>query len=177
MARVAAGLATKDLDTVFEVARACPAHRVVLAVVRAAGSEAFVDGLAARNRALGSPVDLRVDLQHEEVAALVAEAGIYLHTHGLSQPYGMPISIAEAMATGCTLVARRCPEAEAYVGGAGRCYDTAAEAAALIRDTLGWNDERWRQARLGSIERAYGHFTDAVAIRPLLDDWLRLART
>jgi len=173
--RVAAGLPTKDLDTVFHVARACDTHRVVLAVARVSGNEAFTDALVARNRALGSPVDLRVDLQHEEAAALVADAGIYLHTHGLLEPYGMPISIAEAMATGCTLVARRCPEAEAYVGGAGRCYDTAAEAAAVIRETLAWTDERWRQARLASIERAYGHFTDAVALRPLLDDWLRLA--
>jgi glycosyltransferase involved in cell wall biosynthesis len=173
--RVAAGLPTKAIDHVFEVAQACPQHRVVLAVVRANQHEPFVDRLVARNRALGNPVELRIDLQHEAVAALVGEAGLYLHTHGLGEPYGMPISIAEAMATGCHVIARRCPPAEAYVGDAGCCYDTPAEAAAAVRDTATWDEARWEHARRTAVNRAYGCFADIPVLQPLVDELVVIA--
>jgi glycosyltransferase involved in cell wall biosynthesis len=173
--RAAAALPTKDLPAFIRIAARCPQHRFVLAVCHASRHEGYVDELVAYNRALGEPADIRVDLQHEEIAALVREAGIALHTHGLLEPYGMPMSIAEALATGAWVVARRCPPAESYLGPCGRFYDHETEAAAAIRETLAWSDERWLRERLAAVDHAYAYLTDSRMLRALLDEWLRIA--
>ena len=173
--RSAVGLPSKDLPAFIRIATRCPEHHFVLAVCRAARAEAYVEELAAYNRSLGSPVDLRVDLQHEEVAALAGHAGIYLHTHALLDPYGMPTSIAEAMATGAYVLGRRCQPAEHYIGDAGRLYESEAEAAALVRETAAWDDARWLRARNTSIDRAYAHFASGRVLHPMLDDWTAVA--
>jgi glycosyltransferase involved in cell wall biosynthesis len=173
--RCSAGLSTKDLETFLQAAARCPGHRFVLAVTRCARAERIADEISARNAALGRPAEVRIDVQHDELAALVGAAGIYLHTHGLHQPYGMPASIVEAMATGCWLLARRCAAAEGYVGEAGCLYDDVDEAVALVQATTRWSDEDWERARLTSVERAFRNFTDADVLRPLLQDWLALA--
>jgi glycosyltransferase involved in cell wall biosynthesis len=176
--RCAAGLPTKDLATFFDVARRCPGHRFLLAVARAARHEGVVEELLDANRALGSPAEIRVDQSHEAVAALFAEAGLYLHTFGLQEPYGMPISIAEAMSHGCTVVARRAPGAAEYVGPAGRLYDDADGATALVQATAAWSDAEWERARVTAIDWSWSRYADANVMRPLLDEWctLRAAR-
>jgi len=169
--RTAPGLPTKDLQTFFDVAQRCPQHRFVLVLARCNGQERFLDKVDAYNRKLGSPVELRLDEPAERVAPSMREAGIYLHTHGLAVPYGMPMSIAEAMASGSYVIGRRCRASEAYIGNAGRVYGSADEAAEHINRTLTWSDESWQRAQRLSVERAYRHFADIVALRPILDDW------
>lgn len=173
--RVGAALPTKDFATFFAAAQRCPDHRFVLALVPCAGKEAYLDELKAYNASLQRPVDLRVNLQAEEIAALMEEAGIYLHTHGLQLPFGMPISIAEAMGAGCWVLCRRHPAAASYLSDAGRLYDSADEAAERIRESATWSDGERRRVRLRSIERAYTHFADSRVLPTLLEDWLALA--
>jgi glycosyltransferase involved in cell wall biosynthesis len=173
--RAGAAIPTKDLDGFIRIAARCPEHRFVLAVCRAVRLEGFVEELRRINAAHGDPVDLRVDLQHDEVAALLADAGIYLHTHGLTAPYGMPVSIAEAMATGAYVVARACPASADYVGDAGRCWSTEDEAVELIRETETWSDARWEAARLASVERAFARHADLRVLPPLLEQWVAIA--
>ena len=84
-------------------------------------------------------------------------------------------SIVEAMATGSWVLARRCPGATTYVGAAGSLYDAEDDAVALVEETVGWDTERWRRARVAAVERAYGMYADSAVLRPVLDDWLRLA--
>ena len=173
MLRAAPRLAAKDLELFLHVAVRLPNHRFVLAVARTPG--AYADTLADYNSSLGNPVDLRINLSHEEVATISREAAIYLHTDALTEPFGMPISIIEAMATGSYVVTRRCPGSEVVVGDAGGFYDTATEAEALIRETEGWSEERWMRVRMTAIDRAYQHFTGDTQLRPLFEDWARLA--
>jgi hypothetical protein len=173
--RTAPGLPTKDLQTFFDVALRCPEHRFVLVLARCNGQERFLDKVEAYNRKLGSPVELRFDQPAEQVAPLMQEAGLYLHTHGLAVPYGMPMSIAEAMAAGSYVIGRRCRASEAYIGNAGRVYGSASEAAEHIRKTATWSDESWQRAERLSVERAYRHFADIVVLRPILDDWRQIA--
>jgi glycosyltransferase involved in cell wall biosynthesis len=137
--------------------------------------ERFLEKVEAYNRKLGNPVELRINQPVEQVAALVREAGIYLHTHGLAAPYGMPISIAEAMATGSYVIGRRCRASEAYIGNAGRVYGSAADAAEQIQKTALWSDEQWQRAQRLAVERAYRHFADIHVLRPMLEDWRRIA--
>jgi len=173
--RTAAALRTKDLSTFFEVALRCPDHEFVLLLVECAGEGAYLEELQAYNGSLGNPVDLRVNVAVEDVAELMARAGIYLHTHGLITPYGMPISIAEAMATGSYVIGRRCAGSQAYIGEAGALYDDCDEAVALIHETEGWSEERWRSTRLEAVERAYERFADIQVLPAMLDDWLSMA--
>jgi glycosyltransferase involved in cell wall biosynthesis len=171
--RAAPSLPAKDLELFLHVAQRLPSRRYVLAVARTPGN--YADTLAEYNRTLANPVDLRINLSHEEVAAISKQSAIYLHTDALTEPFGMPVSIAEAMATGNYIVARRSPACEAFVGDAGSLYDTEDEAEALLRETESWSDERWERARRTAIERANRHFAGDTALRPLFDDWARFA--
>jgi glycosyltransferase involved in cell wall biosynthesis len=129
----------------------------------------------ARNRSMGSPVDIRIQLSHADTAALSRRASIYLHTYSTTDPYGMPISIAEAMASGSYIVGWRCPAAEAYIGEAGATYATEDQAVAFIRETERWSEEDWLRAEVRSIDRAFARFVDSTVLRPMLDDWLAIA--
>ncbi|OAI45771.1 hypothetical protein AYO44_12415 [Planctomycetaceae bacterium SCGC AG-212-F19] len=168
---------SKNLAAFVRIARRCPNHRFVMAITSGGGVTGDKVGeLIALNRSVGCPVDIRVQIAHEEAAALSRKAGVYLHTYGTIDPYGMPISIAEAMASGSYIVGWGCPAAAAFIGDAGATYTTEEEAAELIRATESWTDEMWQRAELRSIDRAYWYFSDVLVLQPLLDEWEKLAR-
>ena len=81
------------------------------------------------------------------MAELLGRAGIYLHTHGTDHGVTMPISIAEAMATGAVVLGRDLPGVREYIGRGGELYsgdtpaERAASAAAIIDATTHWTDE------------------------------------
>ncbi len=164
---------SKNLDVFIRVAAMCPRHKFVLVPCWSVGYPNHLEELQALNRSLGEPVEILVNRPPGEVAELVQRAGIHLHTHALLEPYGMPVSIAESMATGCYVIARRCAASIAYVGEAGTTYETEAEAAALVRETEHWTQEQWDAARLASIDRAYTHYTSQQVLQPLLDEWTK----
>ena len=147
----------------------------MLLLIRCNHAEAVVDELIEHNKSLGSPVDLRVNVPHDETAALVREAGIFLHTHSPGAIYGMPVSVCEAMATGAYVIGRRCAGSEVYIGDPSQCYDDEDHAARLIKMTTEWSDERWHQEQVRAIDHAYGHFVDSVVLRPILDEWIKIA--
>ncbi len=170
--RAAAGLPSKNLDALFELAKRVPELRFVLAVGRAGGHGGWVDGLVERHRASGTPLELHVNLGHEQVAEISRRAGIYLHTHTLEQPFSSPISIVEAMASGSYLLVPRCDAAERYAAEAADYYGDLAEAERLLRSTLDWADAEWHRRRKLAIDRAFDHFVSSVAILPVLKCWL-----
>jgi glycosyltransferase involved in cell wall biosynthesis len=172
--RTAAGLPTKDLKTFFKTAKLCPNHHFMLVVCHAYLKESYLDEIFRMNESLGNPAEIRVDLQHEEVAELMGRAGIYLHTADPNEPFGMPISISEAMATGSYLIGRRLPPSASYIAQAGQLYDTPEEAAYLIRETEKWTDQEWEEAYVRSVDRAYQCFVNVNVYRPLVDQWLAL---
>lgn len=174
---VRTGLASppKDMKTFLRVAARCPRHRFVLIPCFSIGFPQHLDEILEYNRSLGSPVEILPNLPHRETADLVRRAAIHLHTHALTEPFGMPVSIAEAMAAGCYLIGRRCAAVEAYLGEAGRTYESEDEAVTLVTETLHWDEERWRRAYLVSLDRAYAHFLGPKVLAPLLEDWSRLA--
>ena len=104
------------------------------------------------------------------------EAGLYLHTFASHLPFGMPISIGEAMASGAYVLARPCEGSREYLGNVGGFYDSVQEAAAFIRDTTTWSDARWSEAAREAAEWAYDRHADQRVLRPLLEDWQVLAR-
>lgn len=173
--RVGSAKPTKGVMSFLEVAARCPSHRFVLVLGRLPRLGHYVDEVKARNAELGSPVDIRVNVPTEEVAELIRRAGIYLHTYGDEEPFGMPISIAEAMATGCYVLARNLPGAAEYVGAAGRVYGSVADAVALIGATADWYPAQWRACQRTSIEFAHRNYADVCVLEPMLRQWCEVS--
>jgi glycosyltransferase involved in cell wall biosynthesis len=176
--RVGCALPSKDYRSFMETALLCPRHRFVLVLCKAHAFEFYADEFIELNKKLGNPVDLRINMQHEDVAHLIRQAGIYMHTVCLDGPHatpiGMPISIAEAMASGCYILGRRCSASAYYIQNAGKLYDTTEEAAALIRETEDWNDRQWQEAARCSIDRAYGNFVSVHVLETIVNDWRKI---
>ena len=173
--RTAAGLPTKGLDDFFAVARLAPDHRFVLAVARCGGADDYVDELSRRGGKGPGKVEVLVDVPCRKAAELVAGAGIYLETHDpLGHAFGMPVSMAEAWATGSHVLTPDVPAARAYAGGTGALYRDPAEAARLVKETLAWGDGRWEGAARAALERARAFRDDAV-LPALIADWTDMA--
>jgi hypothetical protein len=178
--RAGACLPSKDIPLFFELARRLPSHRFVFAGIKVNMFEELPDELRRIAREMDSPVELRFDLPREEVAELIGNAGIYLHTicpptaeHGA--PIGQPISIAEAMATGAWTLVRDEPPLADYVGDAGATYRDIDVAYAGGRDTLACTPVVWRGRARRASDRAYRNHADEIVLRPILEDWLALA--
>jgi glycosyltransferase involved in cell wall biosynthesis len=118
----------------------------------------------------------RHSLQHEEVADLLREAAIYLHTSRPNEPYGMPISIAEAMASGCYVVGRKLATSPRFIGDAGVTYSSVDQAVAHVLRTLTWSDAEWEAAGKRSVDRAFGNFVSTEVLAPMVARWRGIAQ-
>jgi hypothetical protein len=178
--RTGSCLPSKDIALFFDLARRLPSHRFVFAGVTVNEFEHYPAELRRIAQEMGSPVELRFDLPRKEAAALIGRAGIYLHTicpprSPNGTPIGMPISIAEAMATGAWTLVRDEPELTDYVGNAGASYRDVDEAEARVRETLAWSEEEWRSRRVRACDFAFTRYADDVVLRPVFEDWCALA--
>lgn len=174
--RTGCALHTKDYETYFQTAKKCPSFKFILALGKAQFREFVLDEMIARNRALGTPVEIMINVPRFKIAELMRSAAIYLHTHHYETPYGMPISIAEALATGCYVVAKKFPSTENYVGTSGDMYTTVDEAVDLVKATEKWTDDMWQAQQKMAIDYAYSRYVDSIALKPILDDWLEILK-
>jgi hypothetical protein len=118
-----------------------------------------------------SPAEIMVDAPVHDVADLVSRAGIYFHTHGRDHAYGMSVSIAEALGTGCYVIAPDLPGMRGYVGAAADLYDDAAGGAALVQQTVHWDDARWTGQWLRATDHAHVNFGAAEVADVMVDQW------
>jgi glycosyltransferase involved in cell wall biosynthesis len=175
--RAGAALPAKDIESFIAVAARCKHHRFVLFVCKTAGDREHLDRILAENERHGSPAEIHVDRPASEVATWMGRAGIYLHSYEPAKiPFGMPISIAEAMATGAYVLARRSEGGASYLGSSDCLYDTIEDAARLIETTLDWDERRWEDEARKSIDHAFGYYAPDVSAGLILNDWLSLTR-
>ena len=172
--RAGACLPTKDLEMFIRVAALCPEYRFLLVLARVKSWPALPGELCALNASLGNPADIRFDVQYDEIAEMTAKAGIYLHTFGFQQPFGMPVSVIESLACGAVVIERDCPEARSYAGPNSLYYTTAAEAAALLREMTTWDEREWTRRSSANAEKAYTHYADEVVLPLILEDWKQM---
>lgn len=175
--RAGACLPTKDLELFIDVAAIRPEYRFVLALATNHAGAKTAAALKRHNEAAGSPVDILFDQQNDRMGALMREASVYLHTFGHVQPFGQPISIAEAMACGTLPLLRDSPGARAYAGDTGFYYASSDQASAILQDMLTWDDARWAEQSRQCAERALATHADHAILPPLLNDWTKLAQT
>jgi len=176
VARVGVGIPSKDYRSFFEIARRCPEHRFVLAVCPAYTVESYIDEIVAINAELGRPAEIRHHLQHEEVAELLREAAIYLHTSLPDEPYGMPISIAEAMASGCYVIGYKLATSARYIGDAGVTYSSVEQAASQVLRTVSWSAADWEATSKRSVERARSKILGMDVLAPMVARRCEIAR-
>lgn len=169
--RAGACLPTKDLGLFIEVAARCPEYRFVLALSSNNSGIELAESLLERNRALGMPAEIVFDLQYEKISEIMREASIYLHTFGYRQPFGQPISVAEAMACGTVPILRGSFAARLYGVDAAMYYRSDAHCARILRSMGNWDDARWAEMEKRCIERAWSTHADAVILPPILHDW------
>jgi glycosyltransferase involved in cell wall biosynthesis len=172
--RLAAGLPTKGLDDVLAVANRCPDFRFILGISRAGGGEQFLEHITRLNGYVKDRVQILIDLHPQIAADINRRAGIYLYTHDHKGPaFGMPTSIAEAMATGSYVLSLDVPAARSYISEGGAFYKNPEEAAKLIQATKAWTEEDWGRISATAIQRA-GCFRDDVVLSHLIQDWRAL---
>jgi len=169
--RAGACLPTKDLDGFIRIAALRPEYKFVLVLARVTSCPTLPEELMALNKSLGSPVEFRLGMQYPEMAELTASAGIYLHTFGFKQEFGMPISIAEAMGCGAVPLVRDCDAARAYAGTAAEYYQTPEDAAAILKEMLDWSPEQWKERSSRSAQHAYRNYADGLVLPDILADW------
>jgi glycosyltransferase involved in cell wall biosynthesis len=175
--RTGVALPTKDLEFFLEVARLCPQHRFVLCICKTIGNIDHLDAIVAENQRLGSPAEIHVNVPAAEVAGWMRSAGIYFHTHNPAKSFGMPISIAEALATGAYVIARNSPLGALSLGSPDRLYESLDQAAELINATLHWDDRRWAEECRKSIDHVFGHCAPERSTRRILEDWLEITHS
>jgi len=178
--RTAAPLPSKELSFFFDLAERLPSFRFVLALVTCSEQEGYAAELRDLHRRRNSPVELLFDLPREKIAELVGRAGLYVHTavppgKDHATRIGMPISIAEAMATAAHVPVRDLPALISYVGNAGQTYSSLDRAAEIIVATAAWSEGRWTDAWKASVNRAFSLYADDLVIDRIHEDWLRLA--
>jgi glycosyltransferase involved in cell wall biosynthesis len=143
----------------------------VLSLCRGYLVEDQTDEIVARRDELDAPVEILVDAPLDEVVDLVGRAGVYLHTHGRDHTYGMSVSIAEALGTGCYVVAPDLPGMRGYVRGAADLYTDAPGAAALVQQTVHWDDDRWIEQWRRAADYAHLEFGAPDVAEAMLDQW------
>jgi glycosyltransferase involved in cell wall biosynthesis len=135
--KTGAGKGGKGLPDFFEVAKLCRRHKFSMSVNKVIGAESYLNTL--RGMAKGSSVEYVEDIQREEAVLRMKRVGIYMDTSDpKSHPYGMSISVAEALATGCYVLARHNSSIGEYLGPAGATYRSVQEASELIHMTEQW---------------------------------------
>ena len=85
--RTAAAKPGKGLEQFVKVAALCPDHQFVLVLGRVSNMDEYWERFLEFNRTAPCPVEVQVNLPHEETAALVRIAGIHLHTYGDEEPF------------------------------------------------------------------------------------------
>lgn len=167
--RTAAGKPGKGLEDFFEISDRCGGFDFELTANNVLGDEAYLPFLEHLSKA--HKVSFAKNISREDAVVRMNRAGIYLDTSDPNgHPFGMPISIAEALATGCYVLAREAPGLDEYLGNAGVTYKTASDAQALILATRSWTEEMWTDMSGRAIMQA-GFFADEVVLPAEIQFW------
>lgn len=168
--RATAGLGSKDIGSFLDVAKACPEGKFTLITSRPKEDSSYLNNLIGWNAAAGSPVKILIEVPREEAAAIIRKSEICLRSNNpAGHPFGMPISIAEAMGSGTVPVVRDHAPGRSFVGDAGLYFNTIQQAVERVRAIL---SDRVASDRLSAaaVERAKP-YASSVVLPKILEVW------
>lgn len=174
--RAGAGLPGKGLTDFLMVARLCEneGFEFLLALTDATGSPGTVDKMY-KSPFFPKNVEVVKGLSHEQVAFLMQNAGIYLrHFQENVHPWGMPVSVAEALASGMYVLAPDTYGAADYLGLAGATFKNPQHCADLIVETKKHDDSWWRLQEGAALIIADRYRPEHV-LPKVIDCWRELA--
>jgi glycosyltransferase involved in cell wall biosynthesis len=143
-----AGLPKKDFDLLFDAfGRITDVERRIV-VAGTEGHEKVSSDLLHRCQAFADPPLVQINLPREDVFNLLARTALFVYVLRPEVPFGMPMSVTEAMAAGCSVALPDRPETRSFAGTGARYYSTADELIAHARAVMagGLEVERERQA-------------------------------
>jgi hypothetical protein len=175
--RLGACLPTKRLPDFIEVGNRMSGEAdFTLGASLGVGQEEYLGELVKLNRQLGGHVRILANMPHVEAIALTKIAGIYMHTYDeRSHEFGMPISVAEAMATGSVVAARSSGAGVRDYLGAQFLYSSVDEAVRLLQSILDFSDEQWTIASDASCASA-SRFRSDYVLPSLIDAWKKICK-
>jgi glycosyltransferase involved in cell wall biosynthesis len=173
--RLAAGRRMKGLEDFFTVAwKLFPQGSFTMAVSRIRGDEDYVGKMIEAGMRTG--VVVFNDLNRAKAVEMIRTAGVYLDTSDpTGHPFGMPISIAEAMASGAVVLIRDCPAAREYAGLGAQYYRSIDEAVEMVRGATDLHELHRKHISEMARERARLYRSDVVLPR-LVKDWDRFVQ-
>ena len=172
--RAGACLPTKNIEAFIQVASRCSDYKFILAMVKVKALPDMPKHLIELNESLGSPVEIRFNVGYSEMTELVAKAGIYMHTFGFQQPYGMPVSIVESMATGAICLLPDTSDYRAYAGDSNLFYKDINHAVHHLNEIKKWGKEEWRDRGISNSNHAYDKHMDDDVLGDIYSDWKRI---
>ena len=129
-------LPKKDFPLLFDAFARMPDvdRRIVVAATQ--GHEELPGVLLQRCEELEDPPLVQVNLPREDVFALLSRTALFVYTLEPERPFGMPMSVAEAMASGCSVVLPDRPACREYAGPSARYYADAQDIARHAHEAL-----------------------------------------
>jgi glycosyltransferase involved in cell wall biosynthesis len=133
---LSAGLPKKDWPLLLEAFDLIDGadRRLVLGVT--IDHEDTATALLRACQGLQNPPLVQVNTVREDVFELLSKTALVIYTLRPDARFGMPMSIADALCAGCSVVVPDRPEALQYAGPDARPYGTAAEIAAHAAQVL-----------------------------------------
>lgn len=172
--RLGAGLDTKNLEDFFSVARLCTGFKFIVGLASCDDTSRVAHALMAKHPKTAATIFK--DVSWEAAERLTKQTGIFLHTYDpKSHPFGMPISIAESLAAGATVLIRDSMAAREFAGDAALYYNSPEEAADTINFTLAWSAGARQRQFERSVQQGSSYLDHAV-LPKVLRDWTALAR-
>jgi glycosyltransferase involved in cell wall biosynthesis len=139
---VSAGLPKKDFPTLVEAFGELRGveRRIVMGITK--GFAELPGQVAESCEALGAdPPLVQVNLTRDQVHALQARTSVLVYTLLPEIQFGMPMSIVEALCSGCCVVLPDRPECRDYAGPGFRGYRTAGDIVRHCREVLAGGPE------------------------------------
>ena len=131
-----AGLPKKDWDLLLDALGRLPGvdRRLIIAISN--GFEGIPSELAQRLVGEVHPPLLQVNMQREAVIQLMCRAAALIYTLVPGKAVAMPMSIVEGLCCGSSVILPDAPGAREVAGPHARCYRTAEDIAAHVREVL-----------------------------------------
>lgn len=164
-----AGLPKKDFDLLFAAMDQLPGVERRIVVAATEEFEQLPGNLFERCGDRGDPPLVQVNLPREDVFALLGRTALHVYTLRPDNPFGMPMSVAEALCAGASVCLPDRPEARAYAGPGARFYSTADDIARHAREVLADTPEV-REERAANRRWAQERFCDPAAGQRFSDE-------
>ncbi|MBJ7359479.1 glycosyltransferase [Nocardioides sp.] len=157
-----AGLPKKDFDLLFAAMDQLPGVERRIVVAATEEFEQLPGDLFERCGDRTDPPLVQVNLPREDVFALLGRTALHVYTLRPDDPFGMPMSVAEALCAGASVCLPDRPEARAYAGPGARFYTTAEDIARHAREVLA-NTPEVQEERAANRRWALERFCDPAA--------------